>query len=243
MIVFYLLLILNLKFIDYNNKSFNTNLDVYLKYREFNKTNYEIRPNILSLHFQVILPDFSYKGYVEFTTSQSNYIKIKNNNIPSTFNKSFTFSMDLFTDKNILNIQTNSKSLKKQSFNVTLKLLNRICKIGINFKMKENFINDEIFSLENINKYNLEYYNFQRKWIPIELKNGENKNVLIGTHVSHFGFEPTINLSYHKEEEISKSWNNKTIKKIKLCAPRFQNNLLTLNINKILLFFGTEIKL
>ena len=44
MIVFYLLLILNLKFIDYNNKSFNTNLDVYLKYREFNKTNYEIRP-------------------------------------------------------------------------------------------------------------------------------------------------------------------------------------------------------
>ena len=77
----------------------------------------------------------------------------------------------------------------------------------------------------------------------IELKNGENKNVLIGTHVSHFGFEPTINLSYHKEEEISKSWNNKTIKKIKLCAPRFQNNLLTLNINKILLFFGTEIKL
>ena len=77
--------------------------------------------------------------------------------------------------------------------------------------------------------------NWTKKW--------RKKNVLIGTHVSHFGFEPTINLSYHKEEEISKSWNNKTIKKIKLGIPRFQHNLLTLKINKILLFFGTEIKL
>ncbi len=162
---------------DYNNKSFNTNLDIYLK--QLNKTNYEIIPNIIPLHFQVILPDFPYKGNVELIPSQSNYIKINNNNIPSTFNKSFTFSMDLIIDKKILNIQTNSKSLKQQSFNVTLKLLNRICKIGINFKMKEKFIKDGKYILENINKYNLQYYNFQRKWIPIELKNGENKNILI----------------------------------------------------------------
>ncbi len=68
------------------------------------------------------------------TTSQNNYIKINNNNIPSNFNKSFTFSMNLIIDKNILNIQTNSKSLKQQTFNVSLKLFNRICKIGLLLK-------------------------------------------------------------------------------------------------------------
>ena len=58
---------------DYNNKSFNTNLDICLK-PEFNKNNYEIRPNILPLYFQVILPNFSYKGDVGFTNSKSNII-------------------------------------------------------------------------------------------------------------------------------------------------------------------------
>ena len=57
---------------NYNNKSFNTNIDIYLKlkeYREFKETNYEVRPYKFPLHFQVILPNFSYNGNIEFTTS------------------------------------------------------------------------------------------------------------------------------------------------------------------------------
>ena len=118
----------------------------------------------------------------------------------------------------------------------------------INFKNQEKFINNEKYSLENINKFNLEYFNFQRMWIPIEIENGENKDVLIGTHVSQFGFEPTIDILYDKEVKSNK-WYFKVInkiinllKKISIYIPLFQNNLLTLNIKTVYLEYGTTLE-
>jgi hypothetical protein len=109
--------------------------------------------------------------------------------------------------------------------------LNRTYEIKINFKTIENFIKIKEYNKELINKFNFINY-VNGNWIPIEQK---NKDVLIGTHVSQFGFEPIINLNYDKDFKPQNS--NK--KKKSLYIPSFQNNLLVLKINTTFLKFGT----
>ena len=50
---------------DYNNKSFNTNLDIYLK-PEFNKNNYEIRTNIYLYIFKLFYLIFLIKEMLNY---------------------------------------------------------------------------------------------------------------------------------------------------------------------------------
>ena len=225
---------------DYNNKSFNNSIDLYLKGYEFfikNNKSKKIIPKLFPLHFQVILPNFPYKGKVEFSTSKSNYIKIENNTIPKEFKNNFTFDLELNIDNNIISInnQTRRKYLNETSFLLTLKLNNRTYDININLKLKEKFIQKEKYNIEYINKFNFEKYSMMDKkenWTKVSLKNFEKKYDYNSTHVSIFGYEPSIYIEYNGQEKYNKDF---------LELSTSENHLLIIKISKVFLWWGTDI--
>lgn len=173
---------------DYNSKAFSNNLDVYLKGKyDFASRKPHIKPNLIPLHFQVIFPNYSYKGKIDiFFSKYSKYINIKNtNNIPKNFDKNFTFSCDLEIDENIFsyNEYTYKSELREKSFMITLKIMNISNSVNINFKFVNKFIKSEIFDWNNINIFGLEIYNYNSnkddKW---EIIPKENQKYSYGTY-------------------------------------------------------------
>ena len=228
---------------DYNTKTFtNNSIDLYLKgYQEIEKNKHgnfkyinRIRPNKFPLHFQVILPDYKYDGKVEFKSSKTNYIKIKNNNVPKSFKNNFTFDLDLDIDDNIISIYNNTRNifLNDKLFTVYLKLNNIKYEININLKIVDKFINKGNYVVENVNKFHLTkflYLNKKENWSFVSTKYDYN-----GTHISLFGLEPGNKINY----ECGDRYERKSYLEVN-CD---DNHILTINFNKIFLIWGTKIE-
>jgi hypothetical protein len=234
---------------DYNNKCFSNSIDFYLKgYQEYIKDKNsksikinKIKPNIIPLHFQVILPNYTYKGNVEFSTSASNYFKIKNNTVPKNFKDNFYFDLDLYIDDNIIQINnlTRRKKLSESNFILKLKLNNKISEITLNFKLYEKLIEKEKYKNENISKFKLEkclIINGKEKWEQVEIKNNNNKADLNGIHVSMYGLEQLFNIDYFSYEK-----NDNYKSKQCLYIPASENHLLVIKFNTKFLIWGTKI--
>ena len=232
---------------DYNNKTFNNNIDLYIKgYQEIIKDKYgigkkitKIKPNHFPLHFQVILPNYSHKGNVEFSTSGSYYVSIKNNNVPKIFEDNFSFDLDLYIDDDIMQInnQSGRKSLNESCFILKLKLNNTINKIIINFKIYEKLIQNEKYVTENIYRFHLEkclIVKGKETWEQVKIKNNENKADLNATHVSMYGLEQIFYL-YYKDYD---RYNYKEY----LSITTSENHLLSIKFSKKFLAWGTKIE-
>jgi MoxR-like ATPase len=219
---------------DYNSKAFSNNLDVYLKGKyDFVSRKSQIRPNLVPLHFQVIFPNYSYKGKIDISYSKySKCIKIeKTDNIPKIFDKNFKFNCNLIIDESIFiyDDRTFKSELREKSFVITLKIMNISNSVNINFKIVNKFIKNDKFDLININAFGLEryYYNKEDRWESIP-KSLQVYNY--GNYVSLFGFEPSIYLSYRTFDRRYKEYLD--------IRTHLSNELLKMNSTKKYLFFA-----
>ena len=174
---------------NYNLKLFCSEIDIYLKkisqYTANNEIINNIYPNIYPLHFRVILPNYNYKGNIEFSCFKSKSISIINNNIPKELkDNKFTFDLDL-------NINNNLLEEEKNSFNILLKILNIEKCIKLNIKIIEQFINHEKFL--NYEYLTLEKYS-NKQYIKVNQK--IEKPLYNNIYVSYFGHEPAFILKY-----------------------------------------------
>ena len=231
---------------DYSSKSYKDNIDIYLRgsenyiikgYRQYDKVK-TIRPNIFPLHFQVILPEYFYKGNVEFLTSQSKFISIKNNNVPKHFNNNFIFDLNLIINEDIIQFNSQSKFLNENSLTLTIKLLNVTHEIKINFKIIDRFIQREKYVLEYVNKFNIEkclLIENKETWNIVDLNNSNEQPDLNSTYVSMYGLEPLVHLYYN-----NKSYDRNNYKEY-LHVSSSENHLLTITFSKRFLIWGTKI--
>ena len=217
---------------DYNSKSFQNEINIYIKSNQEssfgNKIINKIRPNIFPLHFRVLFPNFTYKGLVEFKTSKSKYILIKNENIPKEFNNNFAFDLDLIINEEIIKISQTKEFLQENNFNFYLILNGQKKEIKINLLIAQNcirnnkYINATMFKLQKYGKFT-----YQEKWQEIKTNNEYADSKML--HVSIFGLESP-------KPEIIYSKNNK-IFSFKIKSKR--NQMLILTVSNIIFGLGT----
>ena len=144
------------KIFDYNSRSFNTNLNIFLDYYyDFSKSKTtQILPQKIPLHFKVIFPNFSYSGNIKFSHTESNFIRIENNNIPKSFDSNFTFDLDLILKEDIAIYKhdTKRKELREKYFIITLNILNVEHQIKINFDFIDIYFDKEKNKIKINNK-------------------------------------------------------------------------------------------
>jgi len=221
---------------DYNSKIFSDSLDVYLRGKyDFGKHKSSIKPNLIPLHFQVIFPNYSYKGKIDiFYSKYSNYIKIKNsNNIPKNFDKPFTFDLDLEIDGDIFKYYESSyrSELRESLFTITLKIFNISNCVNINFKLINRFIRNEYPDSSYINTFVMEKYSFNNgdKWEPIT-----KRQLCSGNYVTPYELESSVLISYKNYDDYKRKWYLEAQTSLK-------NKLLLIKNTKIFLWWGTEI--
>ena len=222
---------------DYNSKTFSNSLDVYLRGKyDFVKKKSNIRQNLIPLHFQVIFPNYSYKGKIDLSYSNySNYIRIKNpDNIPKNFDKHFAFNLDLEIDGNIYNYdeRTYKRDLREKFFTITLKIMNISNSVNINFKFMDKFIKNGCLDLKLASIFGLEKYNFNKgdKWELIP----KNQSYCCGNYVSSFGLEPSLFIDYLNLDGYEGNY-------CLVVQTSLNNKLLKIKNTRKFLIFGTKL--
>ena len=226
---------------DYNSKLFKNNLDIYLKGKyDYAKKKSYIRPNLIPLHFQVFFPNYNYKGKIDISFSRySRYIKVKNpNNIPTNFDKQFTFNVDLEIDNNIYNYdeRTYRSELREKSFMITLTIMNRSNSVNINFKFANKFFIKDFFDLNSLSMFGLDKFNYNNgdKWESVQKT---NQKYTCGNYVSPFGYESTIYIFYKNYDDKSYNYNYNYNYYLEVNT-HLDNKLLVAKSSKKYLFFA-----